>query len=83
LGEACAARAPDRLAQSFWRLVPFSSRQGYLDGQLLSRSCQSGPIFKRLRGAALLTAILLKAHCFQIDERSKFQTQKGLIFGLV
>jgi hypothetical protein len=59
LGEACAARAPDRLAQSFWRLVPFSSRQGYLDGQLLSGSCQSGPIFNRLRGAALLTAILL------------------------
>jgi hypothetical protein len=24
-----------------------------------------------------------KLHSFQIDERSKFQTQKGLIFGLV
>src|SRR5262245_40378634 len=31
-----------------------------------------------------MTAILLKNHTlFQIDERSKFQTKKGLIFGLV
>jgi hypothetical protein len=31
-----------------------------------------------------MTAILLKKlHSFQIDERSKFETQKGLIFGLV
>jgi hypothetical protein len=31
-----------------------------------------------------MTAILLKNYTlFQIDERSKFATQKGLIFGLV
>jgi hypothetical protein len=35
-------------------------------------------------GPPITVLVLLKNHTlFQIDERSKFQTQKGLIFGLV
>ena len=46
-------------------------------------SVPAGPALVCIELGVSMTAILLKNTVFQIDERSKFQTQKGLIFGLV